>query len=103
MTSEALKPFRFIRSTGVIKSLRADPRSQCASVLMQLPRPIITQVTGMGMDLYFSIFDGHIARGGHERGTDVVRLLTADYSTSAPPALVLRGSACVEPVTILKN
>lgn len=55
------------------------------------------------MDLYFSIFDGHIARGGHERGTDVVRLLTADYSTSAPPALVLRGSACVEPVTILKN
>jgi len=105
MTSEALKPFRFIRSTGVIRSLRADPRSQCASVLMQLPRPIITQVTGMGMgmDLYFSIFDGHIARGGHERGPDVVRLLTADYSTSAPPALVLRRSACVESVTILKN
>ena len=73
------------------------------SVLMQLPRPIITQVTGMGMDLYFSIFDEHIARGGHERGPDVVRLLTADYSTSAPPALVLRRSACVEPVTILKN
>ena len=74
MTSEALKPSRFIRSTGVIRSMHADLRSQCALVLMRFPRLIITQITGMEMELYISIFEGHIARGGREREPDEGRL-----------------------------